>query len=209
MSYPYRYPAPCGPVHYATFEEKREIRLIECNVEIWKKCRYGTFEEVLRVKSPDDGVTMIHHPSLDKEQLLEAAIRSGMSEVIQYFVTHDPEFIRAYDFRQTSNVLIKFACIGNKIEVVKLLMDPGIGNLNTDDITMYHAKRDGVLVYSALGHAARNDCLNIVMFFADEGFITQHVAQETLEQLQKDEITNSCIDLLCELANPRVEGAMN
>ena len=202
MSYTYRCHAPHGPVRYATPEEKREMHFIECNVEIWTKCMFCTFDEVSRVKSPDDGVLMLYHPRLDKEDLLGVALSQGMSEVVQHFATHCRETVRAYDFRVYSNKYISLACKNDNIEMVKLLMDPGIGNLNADDITTYYTRPRELVPISALMYAAKNDCLRIVKFFTDEGFITRDDARIALGQFKENQIDdNSCSRLLRKLTH--------
>lgn len=163
---------------------------------------FGTFDEVSRVKSPDDGVLMLYHPRLNKEELLGVALSQGMSEVVQHFATHCRETVRAYDFRTYSNKYISLACKNDNIEMVKLLMDPGIGNLNADDITTYYTRPRELVPISALMYAAKNDCLRIVKFFTDEGFITRDDARIALGQFKENQIDdNSCSRLLRKLTH--------
>lgn len=187
----------------------REQRIDECNANIRMKCSCNTFETVLSVKSPDDGVMMFDHPELEKAKLLETALNSGMVEVIQHFAKHNPDVIRATNFRKDYSVCIYKACTQNNIQLVNLLMDPSVGNLGTNDITEAVMDGGSVREPSALTIASHNNYLHIVEFFANNEFITPHAAQVTLEQLQKRGIdNNSCTRLLKELAKPRVKGAM-
>lgn len=178
-----------------------------CNTAICNACIFGTFEDVLNSPSPVDGMRMVDHPDLDKERLVKCALDTSSLDLLEFLMGIDAApFIKKCAGRH-ENRCIKMACRTGDIDMVKFLMDPDKGGLITEDI-LCEKQSNNHMYQSALFYATWHNCVDIIQFFALNGFITQHAAQKTLDDIGLNNgISNCSTGILKELANPRVKGA--